>query len=457
VDEDGQAWIFWGNRICYYARLKENMIEIDGSVKRIDFEDFEFTEAPWVHKYKGKYYLTYATGWPEKIAYAIANHIEGPYEYKGLLAEIAGNSNTTHPAVTEFKGQWYFFYHNGGLPEGGSYSRSVCAEFMQYNSDGSIQKIEMTTAGADRGYLPFDNKNNPVLNGYYADPEVMFSHKTGKYYIYPTSDGFYEWSGHYFKAFSSDNLKDWKDEGIILDLRKDIAWADMRAWAPAIIEREVDGRYKYYYYFSADKKIGVAVADDPAGPFKDPLGKPLVDFRPEGQRGGQEIDPDVFHDPVSGKYYLYWGNYYLAAVELNDDMISFDKAKLKRITPDRTYNEGTYIFYRNGLYYFLWSENDTRDENYRVRYATATSPLGPLNIPKNNLILSKRQEKGIYGTGHNSVLQIPGKDEWYIVYHRFRRPNAIKMGWAAGYHREVCMDKLEFNEDGSIRPVTPTL
>ena len=231
----------------------------------------------------------------------------------------------------------------------------------------------------------------------------------------------------------------------------------MRAWAPAIIEREVDGRYKYYYYFSADKKIGVAVADDPAGPVKDPLGKPLVDFRPEGQRGGQEIDPDVFHDPVSGKYYLYWGNYYLAAVELNDDMISFDKAKLKRITPDRTYNEGTYIFYRNGLYYFLWSENDTRDENYRVRYATATSPLGPLNIPKNNLILSKRQEKGIYGTGHNSVLQIPGKDEWYIVYHRFRRPNAIKMGWAAGYHREVCMDKLEFNEDGSIRPVTPTL
>lgn len=73
------------------------------------------------------------------------------------------------------------------------------------------------------------------------------------------------------------------------------------------------------------------------------------------------------------------------------------------------------------------------------------------------LILSKRQEKGIYGTGHNSVLQIPGKDEWYIVYHRFRRPNAIKMGWAAGYRREVCMDKLEFNEDGSIRPVTPTL
>ena len=138
-------------------------------------------------------------------------------------------------------------------------------------------------------------------------------------------------------------------------------------------------------------------------------------------------------------------------------MISFDESKVIRMTPDRSYNEGTYVFYRKGLYYFLWSENDTRDENYQVRYATATSPLGSLNIPKNNLILSKKTEKGIYGTGHNSVLQIPGKDEWYIVYHRFRRPNAVRMGWAAGYHREVCMDKLEFNEDGSIKPVVPTL
>lgn len=457
IDDNGQAWIFWGNKICYYAKLKENMTEIDGEIMKIDFDNFKFTEAPWLHKYKGKYYLTYATGWPEKIAYAMAERVEGPYSYKGILAEVAGNSNTTHPAIVEFKGQWYFFYHNGSLPEGGSYSRSVCAEFMQYNSDLTIRKIEMTTEGADRGYMPFDNEKNPVLGGYYADPEVMFSHKTGKYYIYPTSDGFHEWSGSYFRSFSSDNLKDWYDEGVILDLQKDVTWADKRAWAPAIIERKINGKYKYFYYFSADKKIGVAVADDPAGPFKDPLGKPLVDFRPEGQRGGQEIDPDVFCDPVSGKYYLYWGNYYLAAVELNDDMISFDKTKVVKLTPDKTYNEGTYVFYRKGLYYFLWSENDTRDENYRVRYATATSPLGPLNIPKNNLILSKIPDKGIYGTGHNSVLQVPEKDEWYIVYHRFRRPNAIRMGWAAGYHREVCIDKMEFNKDGSIKPVIPAL
>ena len=145
IDDDGQAWIFWGNQICYYAKLKDNMTEIDGEIKRIDFDGFKFTEAPWVHKYNGKYYLTYATGWPEKIAYAMADNIEGPYEYKGLLSEIAGNCNTTHPSIVEFKGKWYFFTHNGGLHDGTSYSRSVCVEELKYNADGTIKKINIST------------------------------------------------------------------------------------------------------------------------------------------------------------------------------------------------------------------------------------------------------------------------------------------------------------------------
>ncbi|HAR38421.1 MAG TPA: glycosyl hydrolase family 43, partial [Porphyromonadaceae bacterium] len=105
------------------------------------------------------------------------------------------------------------------------------------------------------------NVSNPVLPGLYADPEVLYSEKTGKYYIYPTSDGFKGWTGTYFKAFSSDDLKTWKDEGIILDLEKDVSWADRNAWAPAIIEKkDKHGNYKYYYYFTAAQKIGVAVA-----------------------------------------------------------------------------------------------------------------------------------------------------------------------------------------------------
>lgn len=151
IDDNGQAWIFWGNRQCYYAKLKENMIEIDGEVKQLNFEGFEFTEAPWIHKRKGKYYLTYATEFPEKIAYAMADSIEGPYEYKGILNEIAGNSNTNHQAIVEFKGQSYFIYHNGGIQtDGGSYSRSVCIDKLEYNKDGTIKPIIMSTTGVNK-------------------------------------------------------------------------------------------------------------------------------------------------------------------------------------------------------------------------------------------------------------------------------------------------------------------
>jgi Beta-xylosidase len=297
--------------------------------------------------------------------------------------------------------------------------------------------------------------NNPVLEGYYADPEILYSNKTQKYYIYPTSDGFTGWSGTYFKTFSSDNLKDWKDEGVILDLSKDVLWGNRNAWAPCIIEKGKKGNYKYFYYFTAVQKIGVAVSDNPTGPFVD-SGKPLIGKKSEGVKGGQEIDPDVFADPKTGKSYLYWGNGYMAVAELNKDMVSIRENTTKIITPDKTFREGTYVFFRKGIYYFLWSEDDTRSVNYRVCYGTSKSPVGPITVPANNLILQKDTAQGIYGTGHNSILQVPGKDQWYIVYHRFSYPDGIKMGKAAGYHREVCIDKLEFNDDGTIKPVVPT-
>ena len=297
--------------------------------------------------------------------------------------------------------------------------------------------------------------HNPVLNGYYADPEVLYSEKTGKFYIYPTTDGFTNWSGNYFKCFSSDNLVDWTDEGTILQLGKDVSWAKHNAWAPCIIEKKIDGNYKYFYYFTAEQKIGVAVSDNPAGPFVD-SGKPLIDSRPVGITRGQVIDQDVFTDPKTGKSHLYWGNGFMAGAELNDDMTSIKQETLTILKPDNTFREGTYVFYRKGVYYFMWSEGDTRSENYRVRYATSTSPLGTFTIPENNLVIAKDKESGIFGTGHNSVLQIPGKDEWYIVYHRFNYPKGITQGSAAGYYREVCIDKMEFNTDGSIKQVMPT-
>ena len=146
IDDDNTPYIVWGNRECYYAKLKDSMTEIDGPVHRINVPNF--TEAAWMHKYNGKYYLTYASEWPEKIAYAVADQIGGPYTYMGIISEIAGNSNTTHPAIVQFNNQWLFFSHNGGLPDGTSYSRSIIAEPMSYDSEGRINPIPATAKGA---------------------------------------------------------------------------------------------------------------------------------------------------------------------------------------------------------------------------------------------------------------------------------------------------------------------
>jgi GH43 family beta-xylosidase len=305
--------------------------------------------------------------------------------------------------------------------------------------------------------------NNPVLDGFYADPQVLYSQKTDKYYLYPTSDGFSGWGGYYFNVFSSDDLATWTNEGTILDLSTEqVSWANGNAWAPAIVEKVIDGNYKYFFYFSGNpvagggKQIGVAVADSPAGTFTD-SGKALITSSPTGS--GQQIDPCVFTDPVSGKSYIYWGNGYLACAELNDDMVSLKAGTTKTLTPSGgslstyAYREGAYVFYRNGKYYFLWSVDDTGATNYHVAYGTADSPTGPITVAANPIVIIQDATNKIYGTGHNSVLQIPGRDEWYIVYHRI---NAGYLSNGPGYHREVCIDKLEFNADGSIKQVTPT-
>jgi beta-xylosidase len=279
---------------------------------------------------------------------------------------------------------------------------------------------------------------SPVIPGYYADPNIAVFGDT--YWIYPTTDGFAGWSGTQFHAFSSKDLVSWTDHGIALDLGPDVSWADARAWAPTIAER--DG--KYYLYFSADTNLGVAVADSPAGPFTEPLGKPLVEA---GAYSGQMIDPAVFTDD-DGSSYLYWGNGNAYVVKLNPDMVSFDPAQVQKITPDG-YREGSFVFKRKGIYYFTWSENDTGDPDYRVAYAVGTSPYGPFT--KQGVILSKDVSQGILGTGHHSVVQVPGTDTWYIAYHRFAIPGGD------GTHRETTVDRLTFTSTNLIAPVVPTL
>lgn len=146
IDDDGQAYLFWGNTVCHYAKLKANMTELDGPIQTIDLPNF--TEAPWIHKHKNWYYLSYAYQFPEKIAYAMSRSITGPWEFKGILNELAGNSNTNHQSIIDFKGQSYFIYHNGAsIPHGGSFRRSVCVDKLYYNKDGTMKRVVMTSEG----------------------------------------------------------------------------------------------------------------------------------------------------------------------------------------------------------------------------------------------------------------------------------------------------------------------
>jgi beta-xylosidase len=147
IDDDGQAYLFWGNTACYYAKLKSNMTELDGPIQVVTGLP-NFTEAPWVHKRNGWYYLSYAYEFPEKIAYAMSRSVKGPWEYKGLINEIAGNSNTNHQAIINYKGKDYFIYHNGALAaDAGSFHRSVCVDRLFYNKDGTIRRVVMTSEG----------------------------------------------------------------------------------------------------------------------------------------------------------------------------------------------------------------------------------------------------------------------------------------------------------------------
>jgi len=295
-------------------------------------------------------------------------------------------------------------------------------------------------------------RDSPVLAGFNADPNIVVFGDT--FYIYPTSDGL-NWEGKSFYVWKSTNLADWtKNETPLLTLdgaNGNVPWSDGKAWAPAITERNG----KYYFYHSGNNPtqgyptIGAAVADSPEGPF---TAQPTaMILNTERLTASAAIDPMAFRDPVTGKYHLYWGNGKALHAELNDDMVSLNWDTAGDFTDQLDdYFEAPFVVYRNGLYHMTWSIDDTRSENYRVAYASAPSATGPWT--SHGLILQKDPAQGILGTGHQSIVNVPGTDDWYIAYHRFGIPNGN------GMHRETTIDRLTFNADtGLIQPVVPTL
>ncbi len=292
------------------------------------------------------------------------------------------------------------------------------------------------------------HSGNPVFPGWYADPEGIIFDK--EYWIFPTFSAPYK-DQVFLDAFSSNNLITWKKHERVLDT-SDIKWARRAMWAPSVIEKSD----KYYLFFGANDiqsdsekgGIGVSVADNPGGPYSDLIGRPLID---RFHNGAQPIDQFAFRDKDGSHYLIYGGWRHCNIAKLSDDFKSVvpqaDGTLYREITPEG-YVEGPFMFIRNGKYYFMWSEGGWTGPDYSVAYAVANSPFGPFK--RIGKIL--QQDPAIAtGAGHHSVINPAGTDKYYIVYHR--RP----LNQTDRNAREVCIDLMEFDENGLIKPVKITL
>ena len=162
IDDDGQAYLYTGNNVLYWVTLDDDMVSWNGTIRCLPQTDPAFApdyeEAPWVYKRNDLYYLVFASQFPECVRYSTSSSPTGPWTYRGLIMDEQPNgvSNTIHPGVCHFSGNAYFFYHNAGLPNGGSYRRSVCVEQFTYNNDGSIPVIRETEEGVIAPVRPFN-------------------------------------------------------------------------------------------------------------------------------------------------------------------------------------------------------------------------------------------------------------------------------------------------------------
>ena len=292
------------------------------------------------------------------------------------------------------------------------------------------------------GIMQIKAQNPIVQTNYTADPAPMVY--DGKVYLYTSHD---EEESTWFtmddwRLYTTEDMVNWTDHGTVLHY-KDFEWAGRNAWAPAAIER--NGKFYMYVPITArDGKngIGVAVADSPYGPFRDPLGKPLI------SNSQADIDPAVFIDDGS-QAYLYWGNPVCYYVKLNEDMISYQgditqfpntveafgkrtgKEDARRPT---TYEEGPWLYKRNGIYYLFFAAGPIPEH---IGYSTGESPTGPW---KYQGVVMPTQ--GGAFTNHPGIIDFKGKT--YFFYHNGALPGG------GGFTRSVCMEEAEFKSDGTI-------
>lgn len=287
---------------------------------------------------------------------------------------------------------------------------------------------------------------NPIVNGYYADPEARYYE--GRYYIYVTKSFTAYTDQMNIDAFSSDDLVQWEKHENIIDM-SGFPYIHRAVWAPTVIEKN----RKYYLIFASndiqsDEEIGgleIAVSDCPSGPFVSLLGKPLID---RFVNSAQPIDAHLFKDD-DGTVYLYYGGWHHCNVAMmNDEMNSFvpfsDGEIFKEITPEN-YTEGPCMLKRNGVYHFMWSEGNWTNGTYHICTSGSKSPI---DINRKGKVILESSEIA-NGPGHHGYINIDGTDDWLIVYHR------RIIGDSEPGHRILCIDKLRFDGD-EIVPVVMT-
>jgi len=293
---------------------------------------------------------------------------------------------------------------------------------------------------------------NPIIrNQFSADPTARVFN--GKVYVFPSHDiptpkdqkqlrkDWFCMADYH--VFSSENLIDWNDHGIIVSQNK-VKWVDSTSysmWAPDCIERNG----KYYFYFPANKNvadangrkgfgIGVAIADKPGGPYI-PLPEPI--------KGVNGIDPNVFIDK-DGQAYLYWAMGNIVAAKLKDNMTELaSEPQIIANLPQKGLKEGPFVFERNGIYYLTIPHVENKIE--RLEYAIGDNPMGPFKMAG---VVMDESPMNCW-TNHQSFVEYKG--QWYLFYHQDAySPKFDK-------NRSICADSLFFNADGTMQKVTPTL
>jgi hypothetical protein len=288
---------------------------------------------------------------------------------------------------------------------------------------------------------------NPIITDQFtADPSARVFE--GKVYLYPSHDippnegrgrpGWFCMEDYH--VFSSANLTDWTDHGVILS-QDSVPWVNANAyafWAPDCMYRNG----KYYFYFPAPAKdamygrgfsMGVAVSEKPYGPFTP---------QPTPMKGARGIDPNPFIDK-DGQAYLYWAMRKIFVAKLKENMLELaSEPQVIQGLPEKGLIEGPYLFERNSLYYLTYAH--VQDSTERLEYAIANNPLGPFKFA--GVLMD--ETPGCW-TNQQSVVEF--KNQWYLFYHNSDlSPHFDK-------NRSVCVDSLFFNEDGTIRTVVPTL